>query len=149
MKIVVLFLVFLISFSRLSAAEPNLIDELDLSRKQVKQIRIQQRETTARGVQLREQIRQNETALKTELAKPSPDQEILKKITQQISQLRLQLLQNKIDGFVEMKKGLSQEQLRKMEQLQRERSLGYMNSYQKRESGAPLPKRGTGSGSGN
>lgn len=135
--IVCLFIMFLLAAVGF-AAEKTLIEELNLSREQVKQIQLRQRDNSGQMLKIKKQIRTQEILLKKELAKAEPDQKKIKELSQELNQLQTKQLESKIEGFLQMKKGMTKEQLKKMEYLQNK--SGFQQMYQN--------KGGEGSGAG-
>lgn len=133
------FFIMLLFSSFTFAEEDNFIEDLDLSREQVEQIQTRQRETNTIRVQLKEQIQTKEKKLKQELGKTEANQERIRELKQELNQLQAKQLDNDIDGFMEMKKVMTKEQLKKIEKIQIK--SGYKNMTQSKENG-------TGSGSG-
>ncbi|OGI07096.1 MAG: hypothetical protein A2Y40_02200 [Candidatus Margulisbacteria bacterium GWF2_35_9] len=109
------------------AAEENLIEELNLSNQQVKQIQTQQRNKLEIQTQLHQQLQVREQELKLELGKAEPNVERIQTLKQEMTQLREHQLDNEVEGTLEMKKIMTKQQLQKMEKLQLQTGSGLQN----------------------
>ena len=114
------------------AADDDMIDKLDLSREQVKQLRTQRREHVKAQDKIRDQIRKQETALKKEIEKEEPDQKKIRARVKEINQLRSKSFESRVDNLQECKKLMTKEQFRKMNKLQLRDGTGLGSKYQHR-----------------
>jgi Spy/CpxP family protein refolding chaperone len=125
----------------ISASEDrDLIEQLNLTPKQVEQVRTQQRTRTQEQARIQEQIRVKEKALKDELAKEDPNKEKVKAMVQELNRIRSKEFEDKVNAVMETKKILTREQLREMTKLQLKDGTG--SQYKHRT----MEKRGTQKG---
>ncbi len=140
-----------VPFAALAGAEDkDISEELNLSTRQIEQIRQQDREQTRIEERLQSQIRLKEEALKKELAKEEePNKEKVRAMVREVNRLRSQLFEERIQGIMDTRKVLSREQVRQWTKLQLMEGAGAGSQYQHQTQKGPSSGRGTGSsGSG-
>ncbi|MFH1709502.1 MAG: hypothetical protein ABH860_00335 [bacterium] len=122
--------------------DQDLIEQLNLTPKQVEQIRTQQKTRTQEQAKIQEQIRVKEKALKEELAKEQPNRERVKAMVRELNQIRSKDFENRVNAVMETKRILTREQLREMTKLQLKDRTGTGSQYKHRI----MEKRGTQKG---
>jgi len=120
----------------------DLVEELNLTPKQVEQVRTQQKTRTQEQARIQEQIQIKEKALKDELAKEEPNREKVKAMVKELNQIRAKEFENKVNAVMETKRILTREQLREMTKLQLKDGAGTGSQYKHRT----MEKRGTQKG---
>jgi len=115
-KIVLIVLICLFSVTAF-AEDINFIKKLDLSRSQVKKLRAQKIKTAKEVKKIEKELRIKEKLLEIELSVEDPDVESIKSITQEISQIKNKLLEQKVDSVMNMRKIMTKDQLNKLDQL--------------------------------
>lgn len=139
----VLVVCLLLSTAFVLGAEEDMINKLNLSRTQIKQLQTQEKLRSREMIQLRDQLQMKERELKAELAKAEPNREMIRNTTREIDQLRSKHLTAQVDSILAAKKVMNKEQLKELERIQLQSMLGKTNQYQYRKGSV---QSGTGSG---
>jgi ubiquinone biosynthesis protein UbiJ len=128
------------------AAEQDFVEGLNLSKKQVKQIRLKQKKNIAEQFQIQKRLAISERALKKELAKTDSDEKKIKELSTKINKLQGEKLGVKIKGFVELKKVMTREQLKKMEKIRESNKKDKSSKFRSGSSKKKAVKRKKGGG---
>lgn len=90
----------------------SLMNELDLTPAQQERLLEQRKKQHTQSQQLRVELREKKKALQEELQKPKSDKGTLNRLTEEIKILQGMMLEDRVDGVMELKQTLSPEQYR-------------------------------------
>ncbi len=111
----------------------DMTEKLDLSEGQREQLKAHRDQQKARMKELKEELRTNYKTLRKELENYDSDERIVKGTAAKLKTIQAQLLDQKVDNFLAMRKILTPEQFRKMSELREERREQWREKMQSRK----------------
>ena len=110
----------------------NLAEELDLTTEQQERMKALRQENKGKRQQLQQELKESRKALKEELGKYRSDPAVIDGAVAQMKDLQAQLIDYRVDHFVEMKRILTPEQFEKMSKIKQGREKGRKDRRKKR-----------------
>jgi Spy/CpxP family protein refolding chaperone len=99
----------------------DMTEKLDLSEKQKEQLKAHRDQQKTRMKELKGELKTNYKELRKELENYDTDERTIKGTAAKLKTVQAQLLDQKVDNFLAMKKILAPEQFQKMNELRKER----------------------------
>jgi len=107
----------------------NLIEKLNLSPEQQAQLKENRQKYHELSKGLREELREEHTALRQELNKPESDEKAVNKLTAYISEIQAKMVKLRTRKILEIKKILTPEQFQKFNELAEERHKSFKEGF--------------------